>query len=255
MKENQLKKKIVSGQKVFGTWSMLSSPALINVIGYTDMDFVIIDLEHGPTGFVTVEHQLYAAEASGISPIVRVGDSSEFNLLHALEIGAKNIMVSHIKNVDSARSVAKAVRYAPEGDRGLSPFTRNHGYSDIELGESMKRVNEEIFLGVLVEGKEGIESLEEICKVPGINMVYLGIYDLTQYLGLPGQVNHPEVLKLMTDCAKIIQSHNLVAGSVARDKAFIKVLFDAGFQFIAYRADAPILKEGFDQAVQWFKEL
>jgi 4-hydroxy-2-oxoheptanedioate aldolase len=249
---NQLKAALKGGKRVFGTWSMLGAPSVVNVIGEAGMDFVVIDLEHGPMTFETVENQIYAAEAGGCSPIVRLGDSSEFNLLHALEIGAQSIMVSHVSTPEDADRIVRATRYHPDGDRGLSPFTRGHGYSDIDLGPKLKAANEQMFTGVLVEGKTGLDNLEKIASVPNLDMVYLGVYDISQSMGVPGQVDHPSVVKVVKDCVRIIESKGLVAGSVARDKAYLHLLFDAGFRFIAYRVDCAILREGFVEARTWF---
>jgi 2-keto-3-deoxy-L-rhamnonate aldolase RhmA len=153
--ENRLKKKLRSGGRVFGTWSMLASPSVVNVIGQAGLDFVVIDMEHGPMTFETVERQLYAAEASGCTPIVRLGDAHEPNILHALEIGAQSLLVSHVSTPEEAQRVVRAAKYYPEGDRGLSPFTRNHGYSDKDLAGKLNYANEQIFLGVWLKEKPG----------------------------------------------------------------------------------------------------
>lgn len=253
--ENRLKRELKAGRRVFGTWSMLGSPAVINVIGHTGFDFVIIDMEHGPMSFETVENQIYAAESAGYTPVVRLGDGSEFNILHALEIGVSSLMVSHVSSAEEAHRIARATRYYPDGDRGLSPFTRNHGYSDTDLAQKLSHANRQMFVGVLVEGEEGLSNLEAICETPGLDMVYLGVYDISQSLGVPGEVAHPKVIKVVRDCVGIIESKGLVAGSVARDRDYLKLLFESGFRFISYRVDCAILHEGFETAKTWYQEL
>jgi 4-hydroxy-2-oxoheptanedioate aldolase len=111
-----------------------------------------------------------------------------------------------------------------------------------------------MFIGVLVEGEEGLNNLEEICSVPGIDMIYLGIYDISQSVGVHGDVWNPKVIKVVQDYAKVIKSYGLVAGSVARDKDYLKLLADAGFRFLSYRVDCAILMEGFEEARGWFRE-
>ncbi len=252
---NKLKRALHGGERVFGTWSMLGSYTVINTLAHAGLDFVVIDMEHGPMGFETVEQQINAAEVDGLSPIVRLGDSRDSYLLHALEIGAQSIMCSHVATAAEADRIVKACLYHPEGDRGLSPFTRGHGYSDVGLTEKLADANREMFVGVLVEGKEGIDNLEEIAKVPNLDMIYLGIYDISQSLGVPGQVDHPEVVKLVKECVKVITANGKIAGSVAKDQAYIDLLYQAGFGFIAYRVDCAVLREGFVQARGWFDEL
>lgn len=255
MSENKLKAKLKSGGKVFGTWSMTNSPVVVNILGSAGLDFVIIDMEHGAMSFETAEQQLYAAEVTGCSPIVRLGEVNDPLILHALEIGTQSVMVSHVSTSEEARTVVRASKYYPEGDRGLSPFTRNHGYSDANMADKLRYANEQMFVGVLVEGKEGLNNLEKICAVPGVDMVYLGIYDISQSVGVHGDVRNPKVIKVVQECVKIINSCGLVAGSVARDRDYLKLLIDSGFRFLSYRVDCAILIEGFETARGWFQEL
>lgn len=253
--ENKLKAKLKAGERVFGTWSMLGSPAVLNVIGHAGLDFVVIDMEHGPMSFETVENQLYATESAGATPIVRLGEGSEPNILHALEIGAQSLLVSHVSTADQARQIVQYAKYYPEGDRGLSPFTRNHGYSDEDLPKKLSYANEQLFIGVLVEGEEGIGNIEEIAQVPGLDMVYLGVYDMAQSAGEAGNIKHPKVIKVVQESAAKIEHYGLAAGSVARDQEYLKLLHDSGFRFLSYLVDCAILRSGFETARGWYEDL
>lgn len=254
-KTNAIKAKLKAGERVFGTWSMLSSPAVVNVMAHTGVDFIIIDLEHGPTSFETVEYQLYAAESAGCTPIVRLGEASDFTILHALEIGTQSILVSHVSTPDEAQRIVRAAKYHPEGDRGLSPFTRNHGYSASDLKTKLQTANDQMFVGVLVEGAEGIRNLESIAAVPGLDLLYIGVYDVSLSIGAPGDLMHPEVLKVLNECVRVIESHGVVAGSVARDRDYLDLLWKCGFRFLSYRVDSAILRDGLGAAHQWYEEL
>lgn len=253
--ENKIKTKLKAGGRVFGTWSMLASPSVMNAIGHAGLDFVIIDMEHGPMSFETAESQIYATESSGCTPIIRLGEGNELTILHALEIGVKALLVSHVSTAQEALRIVQATKYFPEGNRGLSPFTRNHGYSDIELAPKLRYANDQLFVGILVEGEEGIRNLEEIAQVPGLDLIYLGLYDISQAVGIPGELTHPKVLKLVKECVKLIEAHRRVAGSIAWDKNYLQFLFESGFRFISYRVDCAILRDGFDTARHWYEEL
>ena len=154
-------------------------------------------------------------------------------------------MVSHVSNQEDALKVVNATRYYPEGSRGLSPFTKNHSYSDVDIEKKMSFANSQIFVGVLVEGEEGIKNLEKICKTPNLNMVYLGIYDISQSVGEPGNVQHPKVKDLLSKCVKIINDNGLIAGSVARNEEYLELLIRLGFKFISYRNDTSVLYGSF----------
>lgn len=254
-KSNKIKQTLKSGGRVFGTWSMLSSPTVLNVIGTTGLDFVIVDLEHGPTTFETAENQLYAAEAGGIEPIIRLAEDHAPHVLHALEIGAQSILISQVATAAQTERIVKSCKYFPDGNRGLSPFTRNHGYSDRDLPAKLQHANEQMFVGVLVEGEEGIRNIPEIAKVPGLDMIYLGVYDLSQACGVPGDLMNPKVVRIMRDYVKLIEDCGLAAGSVARDREYMELLLDAGFRFVSYRVDCAILKDGLESALGWYQEL
>ncbi|EFA74432.1 HpcH/HpaI aldolase/citrate lyase-Cytidylyltransferase family protein [Raphidiopsis brookii D9] len=254
-KINKVKETLKSGGRVFGTWSMLSSPAVLNVIATTGLDFVIVDLEHGPTSFETAENQLYAAESGGIEPIIRLAEDHAPHILHALEIGAQSILVSQVSTASQAERIVKSCKYFPDGDRGLSPFTRNHGYSDQNLPQKLQYANEQMLVGILVEGVEGVSNIPEIAKVPGLDMIYLGVYDLSQSCGVPGDLTNTKVLRIMRDYVKLIEDCGLAAGSVARDPKYIELLLDAGFRFVSYRVDCAILRDGLESAVGWYQEL
>jgi 4-hydroxy-2-oxoheptanedioate aldolase len=251
---NHLKAKLLAGERVFGTWSMLASPSVINAIGHAGVDFIIIDMEHGPMSFETVESQIYAAESAGCTPVVRLGEANEQAILHALEIGAQSLMVSHVSTPEEADRIVKATLYHPEGERGISLFTRRHGYSDVGFTEKLRYANEQMFVGVLVEGEGGLNQLEKICAVKNLNMVYLGIYDISQSVGVPGDVKNPKVIKIVHDCVKMINEKGIIAGSVAPDRGYIQLLADSGFKFISYRTDSAVLREGFEEAQRWYQE-
>jgi len=243
MKKNKLKEKLNSGKTVVGTWSSLSSPNVINVLGSTNLDFAIIDMEHGSMSFETAENMVRAAEASDLSPIIRTWDNNGQTLIRVLETGTQSIMVPHISNAKEAEKVANTCKYFPEGNRGLSPYTRVHDFTHADIEASLAKANQETLVGILVEGKEGLNNLEAIAEVEGIDMIYLGLFDICQSVGLPGQVSHPDVLAQVERCQKIITSNNIVPGSMATDLNYIKMLINKKFQFIAYLNDAAALKE------------
>jgi 4-hydroxy-2-oxoheptanedioate aldolase len=249
-KTNNLKHKLQKGATVIGTWSSLSSANVINVLGTTELDFVVIDMEHGSMSFETVENMVRAAEASEISPIVRVWDDHEQTILRALETGARSIMIPHISSPEKADKVAKCCKYFPEGSRGLSPYTRVHDFTHENIAESLQRENLETFVGILVEGQEGLSNLEKIVEVPGIDLIYLGLFDICQSVGLPGQLNHPTVLDEIRRCQGLIQSKGIVAGSMSIDVEYIKMLKNLGFDFIAYLNDAAALRGHFLEVLE-----
>jgi 4-hydroxy-2-oxoheptanedioate aldolase len=228
---------------------MLPSSFVVDVIARTGVDFVVIDMEHGTMSYETAEEMVRAAQVHHCQPIIRVGDDKENTILHALETGCEAVMVPHVASVDAAERIVQAARYAPHGKRGLSPYTRCHGYTHEGLPESMDRHAEETLVGILVEGQQGIANLTDIARIPGIDLIYLGMYDISQSVGLAGQLEHPKVMAQLATCLAAIQAGGKLAGTFSRDIAACRRFREMGFQFIAYVADSYGLTAFYQQAV------
>lgn len=252
MQKNLLKEKLKEGGSVFGTWSILGSNEGMMAMASAGIDFVIIDLEHPPTSFQTAQNQVFTLLGTDCTPIIRLGENDELTTLRALETGVQSIMVSHVSTVEEAERMVNSSKYFPEGVRGLSPFTVHHGYSDEDMAAKLVRANEQQFNGVLVEGDKGIENLEKIVKVDHIDMIYIGVYDISQTLGIPGELSHPKVKKLLKDCVILAEENNKAAGSVAIDDDYISMMLEMGFRFISYRNDSFVLRQGLEDAKYYF---
>ena len=246
IKKNLLKKNLKLKKTQIGTWSSIPVLNVIDVLAVTQLDYVIIDMEHGSVGFETLEGMIRAAYTKKITPIVRLSDSSENNILRALETGVQSLMIPHINNVDLAEKVSKYCKYKPLGTRGLSPYTFSHNYDYKNLATSLNKNNNENFLGILVEGKKGLENLEDIAKVPNIDVIYLGLFDISQSLNLPPDLNNPLIKKELKRCAKIITKNKKIAGSMAQDIKYVKLLKNLGYKFIAYGNDTYAIKQFYD---------
>jgi len=247
MRKNKLKNKLKNNQEVIGTWSSLSSSNVINVLGTTKLDFVVIDMEHGSMSFETSEDMVRAAESAEISPIIRIGSDDEQLILRALETGVQSVMIPHVTSASQAERIVKCCKYYPLGNRGLSPYTRIHNFTHKNLDKSLQNANEQTLVGILVEGKKGLANLEEIVKVEGIDLIYLGLFDICQSVGLPGELNHPSVIEEIMRCQEIISSNNIIAGSMSTDLEYIEMLRKMDYKFIAYLNDAAAIRDHFDK--------
>ena len=225
----------------------MSSSNVINVLGTTKLDFVVIDMEHGSMSFETSEDMVRAAESAEISPIIRIGSDDEQLILRALETGVQSVMIPHVTSASQAERIVKCCKYYPLGNRGLSPYTRIHNFTHKNLDKSLQNANEQTLVGILVEGKKGLANLEEIVKVEGIDLIYLGLFDICQSVGLPGELNHPSVIEEIMRCQEIISSNNIIAGSMSTDLEYIEMLRKMDYKFIAYLNDAAAIRDHFDK--------
>jgi 4-hydroxy-2-oxoheptanedioate aldolase len=254
---NRLKISLKEGKVVYGPWCTIPSAAVINVIAATGVDFVIIDMEHGPLSFETVEDMIRAAEVEDCSAVVRVAKNDETLILSALDVGACGVIVPHIETRDNVELAISFTKYYPLGTRGLSPFTRAGGYSLYNAKDHAKKQNEKTLLILLLEGKAGIENLEEILSINNIetkvDAIYIGAYDLSQALGFPGQVDHPDVRGTMERCiARINKSRIAAGGYVAKDENDIKWMRDMGMQLITLMPDCTMLFHAFENTYHDF---
>jgi len=248
-----IKKRMQGGESVFGTWCMLPSSFVVDVIARTGVDFVILDMEHGTLSWETVEEMVRAAQLHNCQPIIRVGDDRENTILHALETGCEAVMVPHVSTPETAARIVNAALYTPRGMRGLSPYTRCHGYTHDGLVASMARHADETLVGILVEGKKGIQNLPQIAQVEGIDLIYLGMYDISQSVGLPGQLEHPDVMAQLERCLDDIHKAGKFAGTFAREIDACCSFREMGFHFVAYVADSYALTKFFRESVDELK--
>lgn len=252
-KTNKLKYKLKRGEFVLGTWNILPSSAVINVLGCAGLDFVVIDAEHGPIGMETAEDLVRAAEVEGMTPIIRVADNDAALVLRALDIGAHGVQIPHISNKNQAQAAVSYVKYPPLGNRGFSPFTRAGRYSLEQSLTHTVKSNQNTLVILNVEGKEGVSNLDQILEVEGIDVIFLGPYDLSQSVGKPGQIDDPEIFGLIQTCTETIRKAGMAAGCFARDNEMMAMLIDCRIQYITYLVDATVLLRTFEQMVEDFR--
>lgn len=164
-KVNELRKKLEAGEIVVGMACCTFSPIIVEVLGYTGFDFVFFDTEHSTYGIDPhLENLVRAADASGISTIVRVKENNESMIRNSLEIGIDMVIVPHIKTKDDAVRAIQAVKFPPQGVRGASSVVRSAKYQtrDFNWAQYIKESNEDSMVQFLFEDKEAFDNLEEI---------------------------------------------------------------------------------------------
>jgi 4-hydroxy-2-oxoheptanedioate aldolase len=193
---NTLKEKILRGEPSFGFQICIPSPELVEICALQGFEWVFIDAEHGPIGWLECQSLVRACEARGISSIVRVPKLDHSLIAKYLETGVLGIAVPHINTAEQALHAVRSARYAPLGFRGCDDgASRSSAYGLLHTDEGYFAFsNREIIVAVWVEEVEGMQNLDEILQVPGIDAVHFGPGDLALSMGLPGQPNHPEVL-------------------------------------------------------------
>lgn len=239
MRKNQLKQKLKQGEVVLGSFVNCADPAFMEICGYAGFDFAVIDLEHSPLHIQAAEDLCRAADCVGLSPIVRVRKNDAPQIQRALDIGSAGVQVPQIETLAEAQAIVRAAKYSPLGARGLSFCTRAGDYSAAGT-QITDQLNEESLVIVQIEGDRGIANIEEIVSLPHIDVIFLGPYDLSQSLGIPGQVQDPRVIELMKIGVNSIRNAGKSAGTFADTPEKAKQWIDAGVQYIALGVDVGI---------------
>ena len=248
-----LKKRLQAGDTVVGPFVIIPSVPMVDTLGYAGMDFCIIDTEHGPVSVESATDLVIAAQGTGVAPIIRVGDNDERLILRALDIGAEGVQVPQINSIPDAEAVVHAAKYAPLGERGLSIFTRAGNYFADDGAGHTDRQNEETMTVVHIEGKRGLDNLDEIMTVDGLDVLFLGPYDISQSLGYPGDVRNPIVESALREATDKARAQGRAVGSYAKDVEMGKWLIDLGIQYISINVDAIIYKQACEAIVDALK--
>ena len=197
LRQNKVKRMIKEGKLALAGHISFAEPALVEILGFAGLDAAFIDMEHTSLDVPTVENLIRAADMVDITPIVRVPGHDTGIILKVLESGAQGIQVPHVQTEAQAREIVKAVRYAPLGERGAAGGTRAAGYGFVPWAEHVRRSNEEILILAMCEDRPGLDNLEAIAGVDGIDIIVVAPSDLSESLGLRGQVG--EMSKIYQD--------------------------------------------------------
>lgn len=243
LQPNALKRALRKGEPVFGLFCSIPTPLMIEMIGYTGFDFVIVDTEHALVNPETLEHMLRAAEAVGLTALVRVPDSAAGAIVRVLDAGAQGVVIPRIRNRSDIQAAVRLSRYYPEGERGLNAG-RSAGFGKLNLTTYLQTANAEIMVVAMIEDRQGVEGIEEILSVPGIDMVLEGAADLSQSLGVPWQTRHPAVRNALYQVQSLVQQQGIPFCAIPRVPEDLGVWWERGVRAfilgdergVAYRA-------------------
>ncbi len=231
MRVSRAKQKLLAGEMVVGTHISIPSPMVAEVCGLLGFDFIIIDLEHGlfnPETFVDI---VRAAENAGATPIFRPIKNDPELMLPYLDNGAMGVWVAGISSAEDARQVVQAVKYAPLGSRGMTAERISMYRLGPSAKEIIRHVNDNTIVSLGIEGQQGIDNLDEICAVEGVDVVGIGINDLAAALGHPGQVDHPSVQEAIARVVGKVRKAGKVAGIPSYDPATARKYYDLGVRY------------------------
>jgi len=244
MRPSRILRKLRAGKPAFSTKTNFGDPRLVELIGMVGFDCVWLCMEHIPADWLTIDNQIRAASLHGMDSLVRVARGSYSDYVRPLEANATGIMVPHLMSVEEARQVVRMTRFHPIGRRPVDGGNTDGSFCLVPPAEYMAAANRERFVICQIEDPEPMEQLDDIAAVEGIDMLFFGPGDFSHGLGVPGQYDHPEVVRARRRLAEACRKHGRFAGTVA-SLATVPALLDEGFHFLNIGSDVGLLGQGF----------
>jgi 4-hydroxy-2-oxoheptanedioate aldolase len=248
--KNSFKTRLKAGETQIGLWIGLGDPNVAELASGTGFDWLVIDGEHGPNGLRDVLAQLRAIGGK-THAVVRTRDDNRAEIKQMLDIGAQTILVPMIESAVQASEVVRSVHYPPSGVRGVgAALARASAYSGIT--DYLQTANDEICLLLQVESTMGIEALDDILQVEGVDGVFIGPSDLAADMGYLGKPGAEEVQHVVNDALKRIRSAGKAAGILTSDRKLAEGYAEMGVEFLAVGSDVGILRAGLTALRQTF---
>lgn len=231
--------KLDNSECVYGIFMKTGDPMFVEAASLGGFDYVILDTEHGPVSIESQQNNIRAAEARGAVPIIRLKDSGENTVGKALDIGAYGIQVPQINSAEDAEKVVKFAKFYPYGMRGVCRFVRAADYSAMDRYDYFED-SKNLLIILQLEGVKAIENLDEILEVDGVDILFIGPYDLSQSLGIPGQVNDPIVVEEMKKIVAKAKKKNKVIGTFVDTPQDLVMWRELGVKYLSYSVDVGI---------------
>ena len=229
------------------TFSLNSCPNITEIIS-KNLDYVIIDREHGPHSFENTNILNKIIKHNCLS-LIRASNLNKIEIQRCLDLNPDGILIPQISSYEEAKFAISCSYYSPKGERGLSPYTSAFDYNHENSEIKKKKINKKIFIGLLIEGSKGLEDLEKICSkfYKEISLIYFGLYDFTNSLKLKPSWQNSKVKLAVEKIVKICKKKNIRVGSIARNFDEIKLLKKIGINFICYQNDTGIIYNAFNK--------
>ena len=242
-RKSLLRKRFGEGKKAFGCWVQILDPEITEMLSMVGFDFLLIDNEHGPGDVISLLHQLRAAAASDTTPVVRIPWNDPIYIKKILDIGVEAVMVPMVETVEQAEAAVAACRYPPRGIRGIAHTDARASDYGLKAKEYLETASDNVFIICQVESATGVENVEAIAAVDGIDMVFIGPVDLSASLGRPADFDNPRHKEAMAKSEAAIKAAGKSMGGIGYGPYTPKDLYERGYDLIVGAADVGLLRD------------
>lgn len=237
---NRFRRDLIAGKRLIGCWCSLASPITTEVLGLAGFDWLLLDGEHSPNDVISFIPQLMALKDSSSAPVVRPPLNDTAIIKRLLDAGFYNVLVPFVESAEDARRAVAATRYPPHGVRGVSVAQRSNRYGTVE--DYFKVINDNITVTVQIENRAGMEAIDGICVVPGVDGIFIGPSDLAAGLGYLGNPGHEEVQAAMRHIFARAKAHGKPLGILAPLEADARRYLEMGATFVAVGSDLGVFR-------------
>ncbi|MFO0944625.1 MAG: aldolase/citrate lyase family protein [Planctomycetota bacterium] len=256
MKLNHVKESLHAHRAVVGTeLSRMRSLEVVRIFADAGYEFFFIDLEHTPFSLETVADMVAVARASEIVPLVRIPDVEYSWVARILDLGAQGIIVPRIASAQQVEEVVRWTRYPPLGVRGFALTRHQTDGVAIDPAHFMEHLHHETLVVIQIERKEALDNLEEILRVPGVDVACLGYMDLSVDLGIPGSLDDPRMIQAIERLIAAGKSTGVATGIMCNDLSAIQRWVEQGMQFIASSTDGEIFQQAASHAAERLRDI
>jgi len=231
-----------------------ATPGIGHILKGAGCDFVLFDTEHSGFGFETIKSAVRYFEAAQLPAIVRVPSKAYDQIARAADMGAEAVMVPMVDTAEEAAELASSLKYTPLGRRGVALGIAHDNYRAGPVTEKLAGVNERTCLFVQIETASGVEHVEEIAAVPGVDCLWVGHFDLSASLGIPGQFEHPEFLSAIDRVAAACAEHGKACGRLVPDAATGIAYSARGDDFLCWSGDVWALQAAVRAGIDAMRE-
>lgn len=253
MERKNIKRMLAEGKTVCGFVANLTDPAVVEIAGIAGYDFVRLDCEHTPMSTAEIRAFIRAADTVGIPLIVRLTDPAAVTGL--LDFGAGGFMIPHVRSAKEAQAIVRDVKYHPIGLRGFSDGARAQQYGNADMSSFIRKANDEIVLLCQIEDIYGIQNMEEIIAVEGIDGICSGPNDIAQSLGIPGQPGDPRVREVEEKIIATAQKYGKQMFMSAKTKERAVELIKKDVRALSLCYDYGALREAASRRLSAFRDL
>ena len=251
MKPNRFCEVVKSGRVPVGTmvWEF-GTRGMAKILEAADLDFVLIDMEHSPFDTERVADLVAWLKATSIAPFVRVPQGLYHFLARTMDLGALGAMVANVETVEQAQKIVNAVKYAPLGHRGVGLGTSHTDFKAPDPATYFEESNANSTVICMIESPVGVKNASAIAALPGVDVLWVGHFDLTQCMGIPAQFHHPDFLAAIQSVTAACKEHGKVAGINPTSPEQLDEWLAAGFTAISWSNDSTIYRNALSAAVK-----